>query len=157
MLPFIVHVKLTGGKDGPETQVAFNNSPTAMPFLLLFGILYTDSTGLWAGSSATSIFAVLVSVWKSGASADTSHWYFPEMIRGTERNVTVCSFDFDSCVCVRERNRKAQRKWTSICHCVHLVFNSSITCVTVFCTLFYFNFVFCMSWQRDQDKAWIHL
>lgn len=63
MLPFMVHVKLTGGKDGPETQVAFNNSPMAMAFLLLFGgILYTDSTGLWAGSSATSIFDVLVSV-----------------------------------------------------------------------------------------------
>lgn len=63
MLLFIVHVKLTGGKDGPETQVAFNNSPTEMmPFLLLFGVLYTLSTGLWAGNSATSIFAVLVSV-----------------------------------------------------------------------------------------------
>lgn len=56
MLLFIVHVKLTGGKDGPETQVAFNNSPTEMPFLLLFGVLYTLSTGLWAGNSATSIF-----------------------------------------------------------------------------------------------------
>lgn len=74
MLPFSVHVKLTGGNDGPETHVVFNNSPTAIPFLLLFGVvLYTDSTGLWAGNSATSIFAVLVSVWKSGASADTSH------------------------------------------------------------------------------------
>lgn len=62
MLLFMVHVKLTGGKDGPETQVAFNNSPIAMPFLLLFGILYTDSTGLRAGNSATSIFDVLASV-----------------------------------------------------------------------------------------------
>lgn len=123
-----------------------------MPFLLLFGILYTDSTGLWAGSSATSIFAVLVSVWKSGASADTSHWYFPEMIRGTERNVTVCSFDFDSCVCVWERNRKAQRKWTSICHCVHLVFNSSITCVTVFCTLFFTSILY-SAWVGREIKT----
>lgn len=73
MLLFIVHVKFTGGKDGAETHDAFNNSPTEMPFLLLFGVLYTLSTGLWAGSSATSIFAVLVSVWKSGASALTSH------------------------------------------------------------------------------------
>lgn len=73
MLLFMVHVKLTGGNEGADTQVAFNNSPMAMPVLLLFGILNTDSTGLWAGNSATSISAVLVSVWNSGASADTSH------------------------------------------------------------------------------------
>lgn len=96
MLPFNVHVKLTGGNDGSETQVAFNSSPTAIPFLLLFAVLYTASTGLRAGNSATSILAVLVSVWKSGASADTSHWYLPEMILGTSRNVTLCSFDFDT-------------------------------------------------------------
>lgn len=62
ILLLMIQVKLTGGNDGADSQVAFNNSPIAITFLLLFGILYTDRTGLCAGNSATSINAVDVSV-----------------------------------------------------------------------------------------------
>lgn len=72
-MPLIIHVKLTGGNDGPDTQLAFKSSPMAIVFLLLFGILVTVKTGCEAGNSATSIVAVLASVWNNGASAETSH------------------------------------------------------------------------------------
>lgn len=96
MLPLMVHVKFTGGYDGPETQFAVNNSPIAITFLLMAAVdwvLCTDMIGLCAGNSATIISAVLVSVWNNGASADTSHWYLPEMMRDTARNDTAFSPD----------------------------------------------------------------
>lgn len=123
-----------------------------MPFLLLFGILYTDSTGLWAGSSATSIFAVLVSVWKSGASADTSHWYFPEMIRGTERNVTVCSFDFDSCVCVCEREIERHRENEHQYVIVYIWFSTRQSLVWQYFALFFTSILY-SAWVGREIKT----
>ena len=39
VIPLIIHVKFTGGVDGPEIQIALNVSPIAIIFLLsIFGI-----------------------------------------------------------------------------------------------------------------------
>lgn len=46
---------------------------------------------------ATSRFADRISVWKSGASADTSHLYSPDVSRSTPVNVTSREFDLETC------------------------------------------------------------
>lgn len=69
-----LHVKLTDGSDGPETHPALNDSPIETVFLPSTpGPPYIVITGSDCGSSATTKFAVLLSVWNNGASADTSH------------------------------------------------------------------------------------
>lgn len=45
---------------------------------------------------ATVIGADLISVWKSGASADTSHWNIPDSERPTDNKVTLRAFETDT-------------------------------------------------------------
>lgn len=61
------------------------------------GMPYTVITGSAVGRLATSMVANFWSVWNSGMSADTSHWYVPDWLRWTVRSVAMYSLDLFSC------------------------------------------------------------
>lgn len=59
-----------------------------------------------SNSPTTTIIAALMSVWKSGASADTSHWYSPVNVRSTSVSTTLfwseaatCNGQFFGTIC----------------------------------------------------------
>lgn len=65
---------------------------------------------------ATVIGADFISVWNSGASADTSHWNNPDNGRPTDSSVTFLAFETDTCEQHRAKRRmspgmRRRHKW----------------------------------------------
>lgn len=89
--PFMVHVKLADGYDFPTVHTALK------PSVLLTSFLSMCKFGSSMGSSTTCIRDSLMSVWKVGASSDTSQRNMPDTSRLTLRNVNVCESDVATC------------------------------------------------------------
>lgn len=105
---------LAAGKDVPTVQTARKLSSVVMC------VLSSCIIGSSFGSSTTCMRACRMSVWKSGASSDTSHWNWPVRSRVTPRSVTDVASDCVPCVCVRQEReiadgetKEKKDKWLS--------------------------------------------